>query len=72
MSERVEIEVDAATAGWLRSCAHLRGTSTGAAAAAQLRALALADAGERIDAWHAEHPDYLDDAEAERIAAADA
>lgn len=39
------------------------------AAAAQLRALALADAGERIDAWLAEHPDYLDDAEAERIAA---
>jgi hypothetical protein len=72
MSERVEVEVDAATARWLRNCADLRGTSTGATAAAQLRELALADAGNRIDAWHAEHPSYLADAEAERIAAADA
>jgi hypothetical protein len=37
-----------------------------------LRALALADAGDRIDAWHAEHPGYLEDAEAERTAAAHA
>jgi hypothetical protein len=70
MSERVEVEVDAATARWLRNCADLRGTSTGAAAAAQLRELALADAGDRLDAWHAERPSYLEDAEAERIAAA--
>ena len=66
MSERVEIEVDAATS---RMAAQLRAparTSTSAAAAAQLRALALADASNRIDAWHADHPRFLDDAEPER------
>ncbi|GAA1178761.1 hypothetical protein [Pseudonocardia alaniniphila] len=66
--ERIEVEVDAATARWLRTCARTRGGSMAEAAARQLHELALADSVRQHAAWYAEHPTYIEDAEAERIA----
>lgn len=67
--ERVEVVVDAATARRLRTCARTRGGSMAEAAAHQPREMALADSVRQHAAWYAEHPTYLEDAEAERIAA---
>jgi hypothetical protein len=67
--ERVEVEVDAATARYLRACARQRGGSMGEAAARQLKELALADSVARHAAWAASVPSYFEDAEAERITA---
>ncbi len=51
MTERVEFDVDETTAAYLLRCAHQRGVSIGAAAARQLRELALADAARALAAW---------------------
>ena len=51
MTERVEFDVDEITAAYLRRCAHQRGVSIGAAAAGQLRELALVDAARALAAW---------------------
>ena len=51
MTERVEFDVDETTAAYLHRCAHQRGVSIGAAAARQLRELALADAARTLAAW---------------------
>ncbi len=51
MTERVEADVDETTAAYLHQCAHQRGVSVGAAAAHQLRELALADAVRALAAW---------------------
>jgi hypothetical protein len=70
--ERVEIIVDPATARWLQACARVRGVSMAEAAARQLREDALADAVAKQAAWLASNPTFFEDAEAERIAAAEA
>ncbi|MGH3869245.1 MAG: hypothetical protein ACRDQ4_24685 [Pseudonocardiaceae bacterium] len=44
MSEQLQLEVDAPTRAWLRRCATRTGGTVSAAAAAQLRDLALRDA----------------------------
>lgn len=69
MGERVEVEVDEATARWLRGCAQQRGQSVAVAAAAQLREDALAAAARSFGRWLDERPSYVEDAEAERDAA---
>jgi len=51
MTERVEFEVDATTAAYLHRCAFQLRVSVGAAAARQLRELALADAVRALAAW---------------------
>jgi hypothetical protein len=66
---RVEVEVDAATARWLRAAARTRGGSMAEAAARQLHELALAASVTQHAAWYAEHPTFLEDAEAERTEA---
>jgi hypothetical protein len=68
--ERVELTVrlDPATARWLQTCVQ-RGGTMAAAAAEQLRALALATAGDQLDAFLADRPDYLDDMHEEQQAA---
>ncbi|GAA3087267.1 hypothetical protein GCM10010464_58850 [Pseudonocardia yunnanensis] len=67
--ERIEVEVDAATARWLRACARTRGGSMAAAAAAQLHELAVADSVRSHSAFFAARPTYFEDAEAEYEAA---
>jgi hypothetical protein len=73
MSERIDgVELDDQTAGYVHRCAQRAGIDTAAAIAAQLRQLAdaeLADASHRLTTWHGRHPEYLDDAEAETLAA---
>jgi hypothetical protein len=51
VTERVEVEVDETTAAYLHQCAHRRGISVSAAAARQLRELALADAAQALAMW---------------------
>ena len=51
MTERVEFDVDETTAAYLHRCAHQGGVSIGAAAARQLRELALVDAAQALAAW---------------------
>ncbi|MDQ3763753.1 MAG: hypothetical protein M3460_19705 [Actinomycetota bacterium] len=51
MTERVEFDVDETTAAYLHRCARQHGLSVGAAAAGQLRDLALADAAAALAAW---------------------
>jgi hypothetical protein len=67
----VTVKLDAGTARFLQTCVQ-RGGTIAAAAAEQLRALALADAARHITAWEAAHPGYAEDAEAEALAALDA
>ncbi|MDQ3150540.1 MAG: hypothetical protein M3R63_02045 [Actinomycetota bacterium] len=69
MTERVELEVDQATAAYLRACARRCGGSMAVAAARQLRELALADSAARHAVWAASEPSFFADAEAERQAA---
>ena len=69
--ERVEVQVDAATASWLRSCARVRGGSMAEAAARQLHELALADGVAKLAVWAQDNPTFFEDAEAEREAALD-
>ncbi len=69
MTERVEFEVDQGTAAYLRACARRRDGSMSAAAARQLRNLALADSAAQHAAWAAGEPSFFADAEAEREAA---
>jgi len=69
VAERVELEVDQGTAAYLRACARRRGGSMAAAAAHQLRELALADSVTQHAAWAADEPSFFADAEAEREAA---
>lgn len=69
VTERVEVEVDQGTAAYLRACARQRGGSMAAAAARQLRELALADSVAQHARWAADNPTFFDDAEAERQAA---
>ena len=70
MTERVEVEVDAATARWLRGCAHQRGSTVASLAASQLRDLALAESARASEGWFTEnHPTYFDDMTAEIEAA---
>ncbi len=66
VTERVELEVDQGTAAYLRACARLRGGSMAAAAARQLRELALADSAAQHAVWAAGEPSFFADAEAER------
>ncbi|MGH4001754.1 MAG: hypothetical protein ACRDTJ_30320 [Pseudonocardiaceae bacterium] len=54
MAERVECEVDETTAAYLHRCARQRGISVSAAAARQLRELALADAARALAGWDPE------------------
>jgi hypothetical protein len=51
VTERVEVEVDETTAAYLHRCAHRGGISVSAAAARQLRELALANAARALAAW---------------------
>jgi hypothetical protein len=70
--ERVEVEVDAATARYLRACARQRGGSMAEAAARQLKEVAeraLADSVASHAGWAASVPSYFEDAEAERTTA---
>ncbi|HEU0128688.1 MAG TPA: hypothetical protein VFQ48_08810 [Pseudonocardiaceae bacterium] len=60
--ERLEIELDPQTATWLRRRGTQRGGSLAAAAAAQLRADALADASRSMAVWYADRPGYVEDA----------
>jgi len=69
LMERVEVEVDAGTATYLRACAGVRGGSMATAAARQLRGLAVADSARQHAAWAAKEPEFYQDAEAERDAA---
>jgi len=69
LMERVEVEVDAGTARYLRACARLCGGSMATAAARQLRELAVADSARQHAAWTAREPEFFQDAEAERGAA---
>lgn len=65
------MQVDAATASWLRSCARVRGGSMAEAAARQLHELALADGVAKLAVWAQDNPTFFEDAEAEREAALD-
>lgn len=67
--ERVEVQVDPATARYLRACARLRGGSMAEAAARQLHELAIADGVAKLAVWAQENPSFFEDAEAEREAA---
>lgn len=60
--------MDAATVRYLRSCAGRDG-SVAAAAAWQLREMALADGVAHVVEWAADNPSFFEDAEAERDAA---
>jgi hypothetical protein len=61
MSERIELELDAAVATYLRQRCVRRGDLAEAAAAA-LRELALRDAVTALANWHHANPDYAMDA----------
>jgi hypothetical protein len=70
--ERVTVELGPFAARHLHGCADQRGATVAAAAARQLHDDALATAGQSVDAWLAENPEFLELAEAERNAALDA
>jgi hypothetical protein len=72
LMERVEVQVDAATASYLRACVRRHGESMADAVARQLRELAVADGVAKLAAWAQANPSFFDDAEAERIAASSA
>lgn len=69
--ERVSVSLDPTAAARVRQCgARHRGGASGYVERL-VRQDAMREALEQGAAWFAEHPDYLADAEAERLAAAE-
>ena len=69
MSDTVTLDLDAPTVAYLRSCAQRDGGTLTAAAAHQLRQLALRDAVESLGRWYAAHPSYAEHSEEETLRA---
>jgi len=67
--ERLEVDVDATTAAYLRRCS--RRGDLAAAAAAALHELAVKDAATSMAAWYTRHPGFAEDSVAETEQALD-
>ncbi|MBP2368027.1 hypothetical protein [Pseudonocardia parietis] len=70
MSERLSVSFDERTAARVRACAATNRGGASGYLARLVREDELRQAGDQLAAFYTAHPSFIDDAEAERIAAA--
>ncbi|WP_177238433.1 hypothetical protein [Pseudonocardia ammonioxydans] len=70
MSERLSVSFDAPTAARVRACGAANRGGVSGYLARLVREDELRQAGDQLAAFYTAHPSLIDDAEAERIAAA--
>lgn len=71
MSERLSVSFDERTAARVRRCGARMPGGNSAYLARLVRADELREAGEAMARWYGAHPSFVEDAEAERVAALD-